>query len=97
MFFRALSEKIHSSGGLEIASSFGSSQGSSSTLTKAERFIQSALREWAYGRLWNNSQERTSWLPVFLDYYNNRRAHSALAYRPPASRLGGNNLLTINN
>jgi transposase InsO family protein len=63
---------------------------------KAERFIQTCLREWAYGRLWNNSQERTSWLPIFLDYYNNRRAHSALGYRPPASRLGGNNLLTIN-
>jgi transposase InsO family protein len=63
---------------------------------KAERFIQTCLREWAYGRLWNNSQERTSWLPVFLDYYNNRRAHSALGYRPPASRLSGNNLLTIN-
>ena len=63
---------------------------------KAERFIQTCLREWAYGRLWNNSQERTSWLPAFLDYYNNRRAHSALAYRPPVSRLGGNNLLTIN-
>ena len=64
---------------------------------KAERFIQTCLREWAYGRIWHNSQERTSWLPVFLDYYNNRRAHSALGYRPPASRLDGNNLLTINN
>ena len=63
---------------------------------KAERFIQTCLREWAYGRLWHNSQERTSWLPVFLDYYNNRREHSALGYRPPASRLAGNNLLTIN-
>lgn len=63
---------------------------------KAERFIQTCLREWAYGRLWNNSAERTSRLPAFLDYYNHRRAHSALGYRPPASRLGGNNLLTIN-
>jgi transposase InsO family protein len=63
---------------------------------KAERFIQTCLREWAYGRVWHNSQERTSWLPVFLNYYNNRRAHSALGYRPPASRLDGNNLLTIN-
>ncbi len=63
---------------------------------KAERFIQTCLREWAYGRLWRNSSERTAWLPAFLDYYNNRRAHSALGYRPPASRLGGNNLLTIN-
>jgi transposase InsO family protein len=63
---------------------------------KAERFIQTCLREWAYGRLWANSLERTQWLPAFLDYYNNRRAHSALGYRPPAYRLGGNNLLTIN-
>jgi transposase InsO family protein len=63
---------------------------------KAERFIQTCLREWAYGRLWQNSSERTAWLPAFLDHYNNRRAHSALAYRPPASKLGGNNLLTIN-
>ena len=63
---------------------------------KAERFIQTCLREWAYGRLWHTSAERTAWLPAFLDYYNNRRAHSALNYKPPASRLGGNNLLTIN-
>jgi len=63
---------------------------------KAERFIQTCLREWAYGRLWHTSSERTAWLPVFLDYYNNRRAHSALGFKPPASRLGGNNLLTIN-
>jgi len=63
---------------------------------KAERFIQTCLREWAYGRLWQHSSERTAWLAAFLDYYNNRRAHSALGYRPPASRLGGNNLLTIN-
>lgn len=63
---------------------------------KAERFIQTCLREWAYGRLWQNSAERTSWLPHFLDYYNNRRAHSALGFKPPASRIGGNNLLTNN-
>jgi len=63
---------------------------------KAERFIQTCLREWAYGRLWHTSSERTAWLPAFLDYYNNRRAQSALGHRPPASRLGGNNLLTIN-
>jgi len=63
---------------------------------KAERFIQTCLREWAYGRTWSNSAQRTAWLPAFLDYYNHRRAHSALAYRPPASRLGGNNLSTVN-
>ena len=63
---------------------------------KAERFIQTCLREWAYGRLWHTSSERAAWLPAFLDYYNNRREHSALGFRPPAYRLGGNNLLTIN-
>ena len=63
---------------------------------KAERFIQTCLREWAYGRIWATSQERTAWLPAFLAYYNARRPHSALGYKPPASRLGGNNLLQIN-
>lgn len=64
---------------------------------KAERFIQTCLREWAYGRRWANSAERTAWLPAFLAYYNARRPHSALGYKPPASRLGGNNLLQLNN
>ena len=64
---------------------------------KAERFIQTCLREWAYGRIWANSSERTAWLPAFLSYYNARRPHSALGYKPPASRLGGNNLLQLNN
>lgn len=63
---------------------------------KAERFIQTCLREWAYGRTWQNSTERTAWLPAFLAYYNARRPHSALGYKPPASRLGGNNLLQLN-
>jgi transposase InsO family protein len=63
---------------------------------KAERFIQTCLREWAYARTYANSAERTSWLPAFLAYYNSRRPHSALGYKPPASRLGGNNLLQLN-
>lgn len=63
---------------------------------KAERFIQTCLREWAYGRSWSNSAERTDWLPAFLAYYNARRPHSALGYKPPASRLGGNKLLQLN-
>lgn len=63
---------------------------------KAERFIQTCLREWAYGRIWANSQERTEWLPAFLSYYNARRPHSALGYKSPVSRLGENNLLQIN-
>lgn len=64
---------------------------------KAGRFIQTCLREWAYGRVWDNSAERTAWLPAFLAYYNARRPHSALGYKPPASRLAGNNLLQLNN
>lgn len=63
---------------------------------KAERFIQTCLREWAYGRIWAHSEERTTWLPAFLAYYNARRPHSALGYQPPASRLAGNNLLQLN-
>ena len=63
---------------------------------KAERFIQTCLREWAYARTYNNSAERTAWLPAFLAYYNTRRPHSALGFRPPASRIGGNNLLQLN-
>jgi transposase InsO family protein len=63
---------------------------------KAERFIQTCLREWAYGRIWANSAERTAWLPSFLAYYNARRPHTALGYKPPASRLCGNNLLQLN-
>lgn len=63
---------------------------------KAERFIQTCLREWAYARSYSNSAERTAWLPAFLAYYNSRRPHSALGHKPPASRLGGNNLLQLN-
>ncbi|WP_395686399.1 IS481 family transposase [Caenimonas koreensis] len=63
---------------------------------KAERFIQTCLREWAYGRVWNNSAERTAWLPSFMAYYNTRRPHSALDHKPPASRIHGNNLLQLN-
>lgn len=63
---------------------------------KAERFIQTCLREWAYGRTWQHSSECTDWLPAFLNYYNTRRPHSALGHRPPASRHCGNNLLQLN-
>ena len=62
---------------------------------KAERFIQTALREWACGRIWANSAERTAWLPSFLSYYNARRPHSVLGYKHSASPLGENNLLQL--
>ena len=54
---------------------------------KAERFIQTLLREWAYVRLYGNSQERTAALPPFLERYNWRRPHGSLGHRPPGSRL----------
>jgi transposase InsO family protein len=54
---------------------------------KAERFIQSMLREWAYRRLYTSNQERLRALPGWLSFYNLRRPHTALDGRPPASRL----------
>ena len=53
---------------------------------KAERFIQTALREWAYPRHWVNSQERDLHLPVWLQHYNFTRPHGSLGYAPPISR-----------
>jgi transposase InsO family protein len=57
---------------------------------KAERFIQTLQNEWAYGRLYASSQERTEALPSFLNHYNLTRRHGSLGHQPPATRL--NNL-----
>jgi transposase InsO family protein len=54
---------------------------------KAERFIQTLQNEWAYGRLYGNSHERTAALPSFLSHYNFRRRHGSLGHQPPATRL----------
>ena len=54
---------------------------------KAERFIQSALREWAYRRPYRNSARRTAALPLFQRRYNERRHHTAIGDQPPVSRL----------
>lgn len=54
---------------------------------KAERFIQTLLREWAYAAVYQTSNHRTLALQPWLDYYNNRRPHGALGHQPPASRL----------
>ena len=54
---------------------------------KAERFIQTMLREWAYGRLFSSSAERRETLPFWLDHYNYRRRHGSLGHRPPGTRL----------
>lgn len=63
---------------------------------KAERFIQTALREWAYARSYRNSAHRTKALQPWLTRYNLCRPHSALAHRPPISRIAMNNLLQLN-
>ena len=63
---------------------------------KAERFIQTMLREWAYGRLYGSSSERRRQLPGWLDRYNYHRKHGSLGHRPPVARLNellGNNLV----
>ena len=54
---------------------------------KAERFIQTLLREWAYRRAYATSQRRTRALPAWLRYYNERRPHTSLNYRAPITRL----------
>jgi transposase InsO family protein len=54
---------------------------------KAERFIQTLLREWAYGRPYPSSLERQAALPAWLHYYNWHRRHASLQGRPPISRV----------
>jgi transposase InsO family protein len=54
---------------------------------KAERFIQTLLREWAYARRYRSSDQRARVLPAWLTYYNQQRPHGSLGYEPPVSRL----------
>jgi transposase InsO family protein len=64
---------------------------------KAERFIQTTLREWAYVRSYANDRERAkAWLP-WLHHYNWHRPHASLDYQPPVRRLGlsANNLSAL--
>lgn len=64
---------------------------------KAERFIQTSLREWAYARAYNTSIERAQALPRWIHRYNWHRPHGSLDDKPPISRLclTGNNLLRL--
>jgi transposase InsO family protein len=50
---------------------------------KAERFIQTLLNEWAYGRAYKSNQDRLDALPAFVDFYNRSRPHTALGGRSP--------------
>lgn len=64
---------------------------------KAERFIQSALREWAYGIPYHHSSERTAMLARWNHHYNWHRPHQGIGGIAPMSRLAQtrNNLLTL--
>jgi transposase InsO family protein len=55
---------------------------------KAERFIQTLLREWAYAYRYPSSKHRADELQPWMHHYNFHRPHSATSHRPPASRLG---------
>ncbi|HEX6668472.1 MAG TPA: IS481 family transposase [Gemmatimonadales bacterium] len=54
---------------------------------KAEAFIGTCLREWAYRYPYPTSTQRTRALPGWVRWYNRRRPHSSLGNRPPISRV----------
>ena len=60
---------------------------------KAERFIQSSLREWAYARAYETSDHRATELPYWIHHYNWHRPHAAIKGNSPISRSG----LDVNN
>jgi len=66
---------------------------------KAERFIQTCLREWAYAQAYPNSDRRAEELPIWLHRYNWHRPHGSLKSKPPISRLAlsEDNLLRLHN
>jgi transposase InsO family protein len=66
---------------------------------KAERFIQTALREWAYAQAYDTSALRAAELPFWLHRYNWRRPHGSLKSKSPISRLAlsEDNLLRLHN
>ena len=67
---------------------------------KAERFIRTMLREWAYAAVYGSSADRAAALSGWIERYNFRRRHGALGHRPPIARLAertGNNVAGIYN
>src|SRR5579863_3290184 len=66
---------------------------------KAERFIQTSLREWAYAQAYNTSKERAAELPRWLHRYNWHRPHASIGSMPPISKIAltENNLLRLHN
>jgi len=66
---------------------------------KAERFIQTTLREWAYAQAYPTSDRRAEELPIWLHRYNWHRPHGGIKSKTPISRLGltEDNLLRLHN
>jgi transposase InsO family protein len=66
---------------------------------KAERFVQTVLREWAYAKAYLDSEQRKADLPIWLHRYNWHRPHGGLNAKIPISRLGltEDNVLRLHN
>ena len=62
---------------------------------KAERLVQTSLREWAYARSYANSQQRASAFNHWLHHYNWHRPHASLGHKPPISRIRLNNVVGL--
>ena len=62
---------------------------------KAERYIQTLLREWAYRFPYCSSSHRAARLPFYLHFYNFHRAHCSLNRKLPIFRLSLNNVMRI--
>ncbi len=54
---------------------------------KAERLIQTLMREWAYARRYRSSTQRNKTLAPWLNYYNRERPHGGIGYETPVARL----------
>jgi transposase InsO family protein len=54
---------------------------------KAERFIRTLLGGWAYGAIYQNSDQRRRALAGWIDFYNRRRPHRSLGRQAPLERL----------
>ena len=55
---------------------------------KAERFVQTTLREWAYAQAYPSSDHRAAALSGWLHRYNWHRPHGGIKSQTPISRLG---------
>jgi transposase InsO family protein len=54
---------------------------------KAERLVQTLLREWAYVRAYTSSKQRTRYLSTWVRHYNRARPHAGIGGVPPMARL----------